>query len=340
MAILFPEEIDVLANPSATDNTAVVHHATQHANANDAIEALEAKVGADASAVNTSHDYKLSGVSDGDKAVSLTGEETLTQKTLTAPSISNPTLLITDHATGDIYYDGGSGVLTRLAAVEGKILKISSGVPVWETETTTEDASTTVRGIVEEATLAEIDANTAEGATGARLFINPSTLGKSVDGTFTDNSDEKISSQKAIKTYVDNATGAGSIAGAIVSDTDTETKNVDTVYTLGYTTKTITIYYVLTGQSGSGSAAYQTGIATFDGTTLKANMELVPEGTSPNFAPTITTNAVGVGDGGTNSRVSISILSITSTQFTIRMAFVRGSTWTGATGKYSVTATK
>ena len=38
------------------------------------------------------------------------------------------------------------------------------------------NASTTVRGIVEEATAAEIAAATAAGGTGARLFINPSTL--------------------------------------------------------------------------------------------------------------------------------------------------------------------
>lgn len=36
-------------------------------------------------------------------------------------------------------------------------------------------ASTTVAGVVEEATQAEVDAGTAAGATGARLFINPST---------------------------------------------------------------------------------------------------------------------------------------------------------------------
>ena len=37
------------------------------------------------------------------------------------------------------------------------------------------DASTTVKGIVEEATQAEVDAGTAAGGTSARLFINPST---------------------------------------------------------------------------------------------------------------------------------------------------------------------
>lgn len=38
------------------------------------------------------------------------------------------------------------------------------------------NASTTTKGIVEEATQAEINAGTAAGGTGARLFINPSTV--------------------------------------------------------------------------------------------------------------------------------------------------------------------
>lgn len=42
------------------------------------------------------------------------------------------------------------------------------------------DASTTVKGISEEATLAEDNAATGTGATGARLFVNPTTLAQSV----------------------------------------------------------------------------------------------------------------------------------------------------------------
>lgn len=52
------------------------------------LNAVEAKIGIDGSAVTTSHDYKLSGVTGSDKAVSKTGTETLTNKTLTAPVIS------------------------------------------------------------------------------------------------------------------------------------------------------------------------------------------------------------------------------------------------------------
>ncbi len=53
---------------------------------------MEAKVGQNASAVTTSHDYKLSGVTGVDKAVSKTGSEVLTNKTLTAPVMTAPVL--------------------------------------------------------------------------------------------------------------------------------------------------------------------------------------------------------------------------------------------------------
>lgn len=62
MATNFPSSLDSFTNPSASDkmDSVTVPHATQHANLNDAVEALEAKVGADGSAVTSSHDYILS----------------------------------------------------------------------------------------------------------------------------------------------------------------------------------------------------------------------------------------------------------------------------------------
>lgn len=73
MSSTYPTSIDNFTNPVGTDkvnnaNAALVH-STQHSQLNDAVEALEAKVGANSSAVTTSHDYKLSGVTTGDKAV-------------------------------------------------------------------------------------------------------------------------------------------------------------------------------------------------------------------------------------------------------------------------------
>lgn len=59
MATNFPASLDSLTNPVAGDSLSSPSHAGQHTNANDAIEALQAKVGVDSSAVTTSIDYKL-----------------------------------------------------------------------------------------------------------------------------------------------------------------------------------------------------------------------------------------------------------------------------------------
>lgn len=48
-ATSFPTSLDSLTNPSGTDSVATVSHSSQHSNANDAIEAIEAKVGTGAS---------------------------------------------------------------------------------------------------------------------------------------------------------------------------------------------------------------------------------------------------------------------------------------------------
>ena len=59
MATNFPEDLDSLVNPQSTDSVETVSHSAQHADANDAIEALQAKVGVDGSAVVTSLDYRV-----------------------------------------------------------------------------------------------------------------------------------------------------------------------------------------------------------------------------------------------------------------------------------------
>ena len=61
MTTNFPTSLDAFTNPSSTDamDSVTVPHATQHADLNDAVEALQAKVGVDSSAVTTSLDYKV-----------------------------------------------------------------------------------------------------------------------------------------------------------------------------------------------------------------------------------------------------------------------------------------
>lgn len=77
MSTNYPTGLDTLTNPTATDAVATVSHSSQHANANDAIEALQTKVGIDGSAVTTSHDYKLSSVTSTAKAVSTQGTQSI-----------------------------------------------------------------------------------------------------------------------------------------------------------------------------------------------------------------------------------------------------------------------
>jgi len=148
MAINYPTTLDTLTNPTGNDRVDTVDHAGQHADANDALEALEAKVGADSSAVTTSHDYKLSGVTGTDKAATLATAETLLNKTLTAPDINggtvddaditNPTLNGTvqldlgSDAEGDLYVRDAAGELDRLGiGTAGQILTALSGSPAW-----------------------------------------------------------------------------------------------------------------------------------------------------------------------------------------------------------------
>jgi hypothetical protein len=61
MATNFPTSLDSFTNPASTDllSAAGVSHADQHADVNDAVEALEARVGITASADVTSHDNRI-----------------------------------------------------------------------------------------------------------------------------------------------------------------------------------------------------------------------------------------------------------------------------------------
>jgi hypothetical protein len=59
MATTFPTSLDVLNNPQGTDSVQAVPHAAQHADANDAIEALQSKVGIDGSTDPNSLDKRV-----------------------------------------------------------------------------------------------------------------------------------------------------------------------------------------------------------------------------------------------------------------------------------------
>jgi hypothetical protein len=102
----FPTSLDTItATPAATATLATGSHTSIHTALKTLLEAVQAKLGINGSAVTTSHDYKLSGVTGTDKAVSKTGTETLTNKTFTSPVINTP--------TGDVATKTGTETFTN-----------------------------------------------------------------------------------------------------------------------------------------------------------------------------------------------------------------------------------
>ena len=59
MATSFPSSLDSFTNPVSSDTLSSPSHAGQHTDLNDAVAALQSKVGADSSAVTASLDYKV-----------------------------------------------------------------------------------------------------------------------------------------------------------------------------------------------------------------------------------------------------------------------------------------
>jgi hypothetical protein len=59
MATNYPTSLDTFVNPTGTDPLTSPSHAAQHSDINDAVEALQAKVGVDNSTVGTSLEARV-----------------------------------------------------------------------------------------------------------------------------------------------------------------------------------------------------------------------------------------------------------------------------------------
>lgn len=247
----FPTSLDTnVTLPAESASTPLsTNHVIAHQNLQDAVEAIEAKVGVDSSAVTTSHDYKLSGVTGSDKAVSKTGTEVLTNKTLSTGS----KILVGSDATGDMYYNSGSGTIARIpVGTDNQILKMNGSAINWEAEATTVNASTTVAGISELATSAEITAGTATGGTGAALVVTPDAL--------------------AASTPVFNGSGLTSLPNVVIYKNGDTTKNAadasgtqNIAHGCGKTPKFVRITAMAVGSASSWNNP--TAITCYNGTT-------------------------------------------------------------------------
>jgi hypothetical protein len=127
MATNFPTSLDSLTNPQGTDSVAAVPHAAQHANANDAIEALEAKVGANNSSVTTSIDYRiraLEGASVDTEAIQdivggMVSDNTETDITVTY-----------DDGTGKLNFAAGANLVTNTSLTNTLTHPTTGYVPI------------------------------------------------------------------------------------------------------------------------------------------------------------------------------------------------------------------
>lgn len=134
------------------------------------------KVAFDVSGVTTATTRTLTVPNANTTIVGTDTTQTLTNKTLTSPKIT-----VGSDAAGDLQYTSNAdGTQSRLAIGPNTyVLRSNGSAPTWSPETTNADATSTVAGIVELATAAEITAGTATGGTGAALAITPDALAAS-----------------------------------------------------------------------------------------------------------------------------------------------------------------
>jgi len=109
MAIQFPTDLDNLTNPQAVDYQNSPSHYTQHSNINDAVEAIEAKIGKDNSADTGSIDYKINHVA-GAFGIFIDGQESIIQAGIQGDFVVPFNCIITGHkiladVAGDIVID-------------------------------------------------------------------------------------------------------------------------------------------------------------------------------------------------------------------------------------------
>lgn len=113
MAINFPTSIDTLTNPQSTDTLDSPSHSSQHSDLNDAVEALEAKVGVDSSAVATSLDYKVTNASSSNPGHKHTLANGATDVSATADEINQlDGVEVGGTASGDVVTIDGNQDLT------------------------------------------------------------------------------------------------------------------------------------------------------------------------------------------------------------------------------------
>ena len=110
MATSYPDGLDNFTNPTASDylDSATVPHATQHANANDAIEAIETELGTDPKGTYASVKARLDAATPNDTANEVVKRDANGE--FVAGAVTIDTTKTPTSAPGKLYWDGGQTV--------------------------------------------------------------------------------------------------------------------------------------------------------------------------------------------------------------------------------------
>ena len=183
MAINFPTSLDVFTDPTASDQLNLPSHSGQHTDLNNAVEALEAKVGINSSAVTSSHDYKIaqleartsgkiqqvqSTVKTDDFSTTANGPVDVTglSVTITPSSASSTILVMTTIPT-----TGGGGLKNIWIKRDSTDIftTVNGSTFRWTTQSTTDPAVFTIQGIDSPATTSAVTYKIQIGTSGANL---------------------------------------------------------------------------------------------------------------------------------------------------------------------------
>ena len=299
----FPNSLDSFT--ANVDNVDVIY-ASDVNELQTAITSLEAKIGVDSSAVTTSHDYKLGEILTTDKAVGKTATQTVANKTLG----TGTKVAIGSDADKDMYYRASDGTLTRIpVGTDNQILKLNGTTPGWEAETTTVNASTTVAGITELATSAEITAGTATGGTGAALVVTPDALASSTP----------VFNGSGLTNLTNPAVYA---SGSTTYDLTTASGTQNIAHGLAKTPKYIRItYYISYSNQSSIPYPFRNGVGTFNGSTYMGWYVGSKSGeASSSNSSTYTTTAAVIeyqAGGGGSSASQVATASLNSTNIVL-----------------------
>lgn len=184
----YPTTLDDFTNPISSNPLNSPSHSEQHQNINDSVEALEAKVGADSSAVTSSHDYKIAALQTGKQD----------NLGFTPEDVSNKKTSLADNS--DTFYPTQKAVKTAVDAKQdaGSYATLD-GVETLSNKTL---SSPKISSIINTGTL------TLPTASGTLALISDLTdkedkSNKSTDVSTDATSDTKYPSVKAVKTYAD-----------------------------------------------------------------------------------------------------------------------------------------